>query len=82
MIGQLNTNISLDGTIKSNITLDGKIEVSLEGYERYRGTYSVEPTTTEQVLNSRDKVLLNDIRIGAIPYEEEDNEYGKTISIG
>lgn len=64
------------------ITLVGKIAI-LDKYEEYDGEYSVVPGMEEQVLETEDKHLSENIIVAPIPYEEIPNAAGGyTIVIG
>ena len=49
--------------------------------EIYDGKYSVVPTRSEQILNTKDKKLIDDISVTEIPYYEVDNNDGGTTYI-
>lgn len=49
--------------------------------EIYDGNYSVVPTRSEQILNTKDKKLIDDINVTEIPYYEVDNNDGGTTYI-
>lgn len=50
--------------------------------EIYDGNYSVVPARTEQILNTKNKKLIDDINVTEIPYYEVDNnDGGKTYII-
>ncbi len=49
----------------------------------YEGEYMVTPTKQAQVLETRGKVMSDDLTIGCIPYAAVSNEYGGlTVTIG
>lgn len=50
--------------------------------EHYDGEYEIVPLAVEQVLDTADKVMDDDITVGAIPYYEVGNMHGKTAIIG
>lgn len=53
------------------------------GGEPYEGEYSVVPKVKAQVLSTKEKVMLDDVTIMAIPYAEVTNiSNGKTVTIG
>lgn len=52
------------------------------GIENYIGEYTIRPKVEEQVMNTRDKRMINNIKIEAIPYYEVNNQNGKTVIIG
>lgn len=49
--------------------------------EIYDGNYSVVPARHEQILNTKDKKLIDDINVTEIPYYEVDNNDGGTTYI-
>lgn len=56
--------------------------VNPDGTDSYTGTYSVVPTTTGTVLETKGKLMLRDVAVFAIPYYETSNESGTTVVIG
>lgn len=48
----------------------------------YSGDYEVTPKIQEQVLNTYDRHMNDDVTIKAIPYFEVSNEQGQTVIIG
>lgn len=64
------------------MTLVGTIAI-LDKYKEYDGEYSVVPGMEEQVLETEDKHLSENISVAPIPYEEIPNAAGGyTIVIG
>lgn len=62
------------------VTNDATIIV---GSELYDGEYEVTPKSSEQVLNTKKKIMYDDVTVGAIPYYEVSNDYGGiTVNIG
>lgn len=51
-------------------------------YDEYTGDYIVTPQTTEQMLETSDKLMTDDVTVKAIPYYEVTNENGTTVIIG
>ena len=49
--------------------------------EIYTGAYEVTPNTSEQVLDTKDKVMVKDVTVHEIPYAETSNLYGTTAII-
>ena len=48
----------------------------------YEGAYTVVPTTSEQILETRAKTMLDDVTVTEIPYQQVTNEAGGyTVSI-
>ena len=53
------------------------------GGEVYAGAYDVTPRTASQTLQTKDKLLLDDVTVSSIPYYETSNTAGgKTAYIG
>lgn len=49
----------------------------------YDGPYSIKPLPDEaQVLNTKNKMMTDDLTVLEIPYWETSNTYGKTVIIG
>lgn len=51
--------------------------------DTYEGPYSIRPLPDEaQVLNTKDKMMTDNLTVLEIPYWETSNIYGKTVIIG
>ncbi len=50
-------------------------------YEEYTGEYEVTPTTAEQVLETTDKVMTDDVTVHKIPTWAVSNDSGTTFII-
>lgn len=51
--------------------------------DAYAGPYKVMPSKTETTLSTRKKVMLDDVVVNAIPYQEVGNlSGGKIVTIG
>lgn len=50
--------------------------------ETYSGSYSVTPSATTQSLSTSGKVMKDNVSVSAIPYKEESNSSGTTVTIG
>lgn len=48
----------------------------------YSGSYSVTPSATNQSLSTSGKVMKDNVSVSAIPYKEESNSSGTTVTIG
>lgn len=58
-------------------------EISPADTEVYRGAYAVEPDFTEQVLGTKNKMLIDDVTVNAIEVQRVSNTSGgKTVYIG
>lgn len=85
--GQVQILHALDGDMQLSGSMDGEagtvIEVSRETHDTYDGPYEVTPSTLqEQTLETRDKILEEDVLVKKIPYWETSNEHGLTVYIG
>lgn len=47
----------------------------------YNGPYEVTPTTNEQTLATRQKLMTNDVTVHQVPMYEVSNQYGTTCYI-
>ena len=47
----------------------------------YEGEYEIIPSFNDQLLETEDKLVLDNITVQAIPYSETPNDYGTTVSI-
>lgn len=56
----------------------GNMPIIVETYEEYDGTYEVVPTLEGQVLETKDKVLKNNVTVTSIPIFETSNTAGGT----
>lgn len=81
--GTLQTNINITGILTPNTNLSGTI-ISGEGTHRsyYNGSYEVIPKVDSQTLETKEKIMADDLEISSIPYFETSNQYGYTIYIG
>lgn len=80
--GVLHTSWSLSGIICSDGGLNGSLSIPV-GYDDYTGEYEITPKVNEQELKTKDKHMVKDLLIKAIPYYEVENVYnGQTVIIG
>lgn len=91
MNGQIQEDLELEGTLTLNLELTGNIysddltgELTLgnQTTTAYSGSYTITPSSESQTINTTDKIMLSNIQINGIPYEEVPNEYGNTVYIG
>ena len=63
--------------------LEGHIITKYVGGKPYEGDYVVTPKVEEQIMPTKDKVLLEDVTIKSIPYfNVGNNSGGSTVYIG
>ena len=66
--------------IEATVTIP---RVIVEPYDEYEGPYNVVPRFREQVLETRDKLMINDVTVEIIPAHEVTNPAGGlTVTIG
>lgn len=98
MIGEIDLRSSaiLDGSIESRAILGndilaksvisepevGKIAVIKRDAEEYSGEYEVTPSADAQTLQTKNRLMADDVEIKPIPYYDVSNEFGRTIYIG
>ena len=82
LVGSPVTIAKISGTVVANGVLHGHVSMPTE-FSAYHGEYEVTPAIDEQSLATKDKRMLDDVTIQAIPYTEVTNPAGgKTIIIG
>lgn len=72
-------------TVGQNPTLGVSVAESIRGgsYPDYTGVYEITPTTEEQTLETRRRVMAENVTVHEIPYYETTNESGGyTVIIG
>lgn len=85
--GELSSERTLSGELQSVSVLTGTINVLQNGggeYEIYDGPYRVIPKTdSEIVLDTDNKLMINDVTVEQVPYYETLNlSGGNTVYIG
>lgn len=59
------------------------ITIESDPKETYKGEYTIRPAIEEQSMQTKDKLMVNDVTIEAIPLYSVSNEHnGETIIIG
>lgn len=57
--------------------------IEIDPFDYYDGDYIVTPLDEDQILDTRQKAMRNDVTVLAVPYAEVDNPYGGvTVTIG
>lgn len=75
----------MDGECNLTNVVDGvPMEIfTVSNHTAYFGPYDVDPSTTDdQLLETANKLLIDDINVRKIQYVETSNEYGYTVYIG
>ena len=76
----MNIKVNLVDDGFANITVDNIYGVSGD-YEFFDGEYEVTPKVIAQTLETKDKLMADDVTVFAIPYFETSNEHGTTVYI-
>lgn len=76
----MNIKVDLVDDGFANITVDNIYGVAGE-YDYYRGEYIVTPKVVSQSLETKNKVMSDDVTVLEIPYFETSNESGTTVYI-
>ncbi len=84
LTGELSSPAKLSGSITGvKEIIGGHISDDLLAANKYTGSYDVVPRKVQQVLNTSDKLMVNDLTVEAINYSEVLNpEGGTTVVIG
>lgn len=70
-------------TLDQMVTEINSISTSEYTGETYDGSYSIRPSIEAQVMETKDKLMTDNVTIQAIPYHTVDNaEMGQTVIIG
>lgn len=82
--GSIKSSLTLIGNIRSNVSLNGVIsKPTFIGGEEYKGAYEVTPKVEAQTLPTKDKMLIDDMTIKAIPiFKVSNTTGGNTVFIG
>ena len=57
-------------------------KISDPQYEIYRDSYSIIPSSFDQLLDTQGKIMADDLLVEKIPYHEVSNDTGITVTIG
>ena len=81
--GTLSKPITLSGSLSKPQTLSGTLVLKTIGsdFPDYIGDTVIIPTTSDQLLETSNKIVRDDILVGKIPIFETSNEYGVTFII-
>lgn len=85
--GRLGIDAVVDGRPGIDIVLDGEfdkvIKVTEHAMPVYTGATEVTPNFDEQILQTQNKTMLNDVTVHAIPVDQAINaSSGYTVTIG
>ena len=84
--GTVVSKSTISGTIALKESISGSVGIGSvfeKEKEYYDGSYEIKPTTETQVMQTKEKVMSDDLTITAIPYAEVTNlANGITVTIG
>lgn len=95
-MNNLNGSIDVDDTISGKLTaiesfsgslsdagqLHGSVSTQKTDYKRYDGEYDITPKAyQDQILETADKLMINNVIVHKVPYIETHNESGTTVYI-
>ena len=82
--GSIASKKSIKGSITTNEKISGFVNVGgMIRQESYDGSYEVTPTIEQQILQTKNKTMIDDLTIKSIPYSEVTNtSNGITVTIG
>lgn len=84
LVGSItNDSNTLIGVVSNQAQLVGAVQIAEHvSYEPYQGDYEICPACDcDQVLETANKLMLDDMVVDKIPYAEVQNESGLTVSI-
>lgn len=75
--------VSVEVAIKNAVRVQNNVVIPQEGGQPYKGSYEVTPAVDDQTLLTKNRLMMEDLKVKAIPYYETSNlQNGKTIYIG
>lgn len=77
----LDFNVEFEAESEMSGEFDKFTEVSAQAYPYYGGEYEITPSVEQQVLETKDTVMLDDVTVNAVPYYETSNINGTTVYI-
>lgn len=82
LYGKIEKFIAVTGFVVNETLITGTIE-TIETPSEYEGSYEVTPMVNGQILDTNNKMMVQDLQIMDIPYSEVINPSGgKTVTIG
>lgn len=81
LIGSIRAGVSVVGTLNPSGSLTAILNTGSISYPIYDGEYIITPRVEEQILETKNKITKENIEVKEIPYYENANEYGYTITI-
>lgn len=75
LVGKLKVAHNLTAKMKGLCNLTGSLTKAV-GYIDYTGEYEVIPKVEQQILNTKDRHMVDDVTVKAIPYFDVGNNAG------
>lgn len=79
---QLDVTASIQDAISITGVVGYPINVIVPEYPEYDGDYEVTPAKRDLVLETKEKLMVNDVTVHPTPASEVSNVYGTTFTIG
>ena len=79
--GSVSTESSITGTVELGFSASGVVDIPGSYYTVYDGPYEITPTVDLQELETRSKLMRDDVTVLAIPYYETSNLSGGYTAI-
>lgn len=82
--GELNISTTLDGELEAGLTFDGQMGIIQKVHDAdiYEGDYIVIPKANDAtVLETRDKMMTDNVTVTKVPFYETHSETGTTVYI-
>ena len=81
LVGKITAHGCLSASVNMAVSLVGTLSKAI-GYAIYNGDYEVTPKVNEQSLQTKDKRMIDDVKIKSIPFfEVNNNSGGSTVYI-
>ena len=82
--GFISAKKSINGLIATKDRISGCVNVGgIIKQESYNESYEITPSVSQQILQTKNKTMINDLTIKSIPYYEVTNtSNGITVTIG
>lgn len=83
LVGNIDSVANIGGSVRSDVELTGVVSVgSGEIVDEYTGKYMVVPLADEeQILETKNKKMTDNVTVKKVPYFETSNEDGTTVYI-
>lgn len=74
-------SVCINDIEKQSVSVSGNA-IFVGNVDEYKGDYEVTPKANEEtVLNTKNKTMLDDVKVLKVPFYETSNQYGDTVYI-